>query len=70
METLLLRVVLAVLGLVVSARTRFDAVVLGRPVSVPVLGVVALVVVLALAAAVLWLVRSIARDGLRPRVAR
>jgi hypothetical protein len=44
----------------------------GQPVSVPVLGLVVLAVVLALAALVLWLLRSAVRDGgfwwLRPRV--
>jgi hypothetical protein len=43
-----------------------------QPVSVPVLGLVVLAVVLALAALVLWLLRSAVRDGgfwwLRPRV--
>ncbi len=64
--------VLAFTGLVVSAQARLSAVVLGRAVSVPVLGIVALAVVLLLAAAVLWLLRSAVRDGgfwrLRPRV--
>jgi hypothetical protein len=62
--------ILAFLGLVVSAQTRLTATVLGSPVSVPVLGLVALAVVLALAAVVLFLLRSILRDGglrLRPR---
>ncbi len=64
--------VLAFTGLVVSAQARLSAVVLGRAVSVPVLGIVALAVVLLLAAAVLWLLRSAVRDGgfwrLRPGV--
>jgi len=45
-------------------------VVLGQPVSVPVLWLVAAAVVLILAALVLYLLRSILRDGgllLRPR---
>ena len=58
---------LALLGLVVSARTRLDAVILGRPVSVPWLGIVAVVLVLALAALVLHLARLLARDGPRLR---
>jgi hypothetical protein len=65
------QIVIAFLGLLVSARTRIAAVILGQPVSVPVLGVVALAVVLVLAAVVLYLLRSIARDGglrLRPRM--
>ena len=63
--------VLAFLGLLVSAQARLNATVLGSPVSIPVLGIVALAVVLVLAVAVLWLLRSVARDGwpgLRPRV--
>jgi len=56
-----------IVALVVSARTRLDAVILGRPVSVPWLGIVALVLVLALAALVLHLARLLARDGLRLR---
>ena len=67
METLAIRAVLAVVALVVSARTRLDAVILGRPVSVPWLGIVAVVLVLALAALVLHLARLLARDGLRLR---
>ncbi len=64
--------VLAFTGLVVSAQARLSAVILGQPVSVPVLGLVALAVVLALAALVLRLIRSAVRDGgfswlLRPR---
>ncbi len=66
-----LLLVLAFAGLLVSARVRLNAVILGQPVSVPVLGIVALAVVLLLAAAVLWLIRSVIRDGgfwwLRPR---
>ena len=46
-----------------SAQARLNAVILGQPVSVPVLGLVALAVVLALATAVLWLLRSAFRDG-------
>jgi len=67
-----LLLVLAFAGLVVSARARISAVILGQPVSVPVLGLVALALVLALAALVLWLIRAAVRDGgflrLRPRV--
>ena len=66
-----LLLVLAFAGLLASAQARVNAVVLGQPVSVPVLGIVALAVVLALAVAVLWLLRSAIRDGgfwwLRPR---
>jgi len=63
-------IVIAFLGLLVSARTRVTVPLLG---ATPVLGLIALAVVLALAAAVLWLLRSMARDGwpgLRPRTVR
>jgi hypothetical protein len=63
----LAQVVIALLGLIVSAQTRVT--VLGH--SVPVLWLVALSITLALAAAVLVLLRSMARDGwlwFRPRV--
>ena len=67
-----LLLVLAFASLLASAQARLNAVILGQPVSVPVLGIVALAVVLLLAAAVLYLLRSIARDlgflRLRPRV--
>jgi hypothetical protein len=61
--------VLAFAGLFVSAQARLTATVLGAPVSVPVLGLVALAVVLALLALVLHLARMMLRDGLRLRPA-
>ena len=60
-----LTLVLAFVALVTSAWTRINAVVLGRPVSVPVIGVIALVVVLTLTVAVLLLLRSVMRAGFR-----
>lgn len=60
-----LTLALAFLGLIASTWTRINAVVLGRPVSVPVIGVVVLALLLVLAAAVLWLVRSLLREGFR-----
>ena len=72
METLVIRTVLAIVGLIVSARTRLDAVILGRPLSVPWLGIVAAVVILGLVALILHIVRVLVEDGalrLRPRVA-
>jgi hypothetical protein len=63
METLLLRIALAFLGLTVSARTRVALPVLGPT---PVLGIVALAVVLALAVALAALLRSVVRDWPRP----
>jgi hypothetical protein len=58
---------LALLGLIVSARVRLNAVVLGQPVSVPVLWLVFAAVVLLLAIVVLVLLRLLIRDGLRLR---
>ena len=66
-----LLLVLAFVSLLASAQAKLNAVILGQPVSVPVLGIIALAVVLLLAVAVLYLLRSIARDlglRLRPRV--
>ena len=61
--------VLIVIGVIVSAVTKLHAVVLGRPVTVPALWLVALAVVLALAIMLLWLIRVMVRDGLRLRPA-
>ncbi len=62
---------LALLGLIVSARTRLTMTMHGAAVSVPVLWLVAAALVLAIAAVVLWLLRAAARDGgfwrLRPK---
>ena len=57
----------ALAGLIVSARTRVNATVLGQPVSMPVLWLVFATVVLLLAALVLVLLRLLIRDGLRLR---
>jgi len=54
---------LIVLGLIVSAKTRLNAVILGQPVSIPALWLLAAALVLALLALVLWLIRSTIRDG-------
>jgi hypothetical protein len=60
---------LALLGLFVSARIRLSAVIFGQPVSVPLLGLVGAVMVLALLAVVLWLVWQVIREGgLRLRI--
>ena len=59
--------VLAVIGLAVSARTRLTGSVLGQQLSIPVLWLIAAAVVLALAVVVLALARVVLRDaGLRP----
>lgn len=60
-------ILLAFAGLFVSARVRLAAVIFGQPVSVPLLGLVAVVLVLVLAVLVLWLLRLLLRDGLRLR---
>jgi len=57
--------VLVVLGVIASAFTKLNAVILGRPVSVPLLMLVAAALLLALAVVLLAIVRAILRDGLR-----
>ena len=56
---------LIVVSLIVSAHARLNAVVLGQPVSVSALGLIALAVILVLAIALLWIARTLVRDGLR-----
>ena len=56
---------LAMLG--ISAHTRINAVLLGQPVSIPVLGLIFIVALLLAAAAVLVVLRLLIRDGLRLR---
>ena len=68
METILTWLAVSLAGLLVSAHVTVNLPVLGP---VPVLGLVALAFVLAGAAALLWVVRLIVRDGglrLRPRM--
>ena len=57
--------VLVVLGVIASAFTKLNAVILGRPVTVPLLMLVFAVVLLALAVVLAVIVRVILRDGLR-----
>ena len=57
--------VLVVLGVIASAFTRLNGVILGRPVSVPLLMLIGAVVILALAVVLAAIVRLIIRDGLR-----
>ena len=54
--------VLAVLGLIVSARVRLSAVLFGQPVSIPYLGIIFAVLVLVLLAVVLYLIWHLARE--------
>lgn len=65
-----LSLVFILLGLVASARIRLSGVILGQPVSVPLLGIVAAIVLLAVTALVLVLLRLLLAEGLRlrPRV--
>jgi len=63
--SVIVRLAVVLLGLVVSANTKLHMVLLGQPVSVPVLWLVAAVVVLALAVLVLCLVRLILQDRSR-----
>lgn len=66
--TVPLTILLAFLGLVVSARARLNAVIFGHPVSVPWLGLIAAIIVLLLAVLVLVLLHLlVVRDGLRLR---
>ena len=67
MPNLLIRGLIALAGLIVSARTHVTAAAAGARLDIPVLGVIALAVVLVAAAAVLWLGRQLMRDGLRLR---
>jgi len=64
-------IVAAVLGLFWSAQARVTGTVLGQAFSIPVLGIVAVVVTLVLLATILFAVRALVRDGLRlrPRMA-
>lgn len=48
--------------IIVSAFTRLNAVVLGRPVSIPYIGIAAAIVVLALAVLLALLVRAVIAD--------
>lgn len=57
--------ILLVIGLFISAHARLNAVIFGAPVSVSVLGLIALSVVLALVALALLIVRTLVRDARR-----
>lgn len=56
---------LIVIGVIASAFTRLNAVILGRPVTVPLLMLIFAAVLLALAVTLLAVIRLIIRDGLR-----
>lgn len=60
METLLTWLAVTFAGLIVSAHTRVNLPVLGPT---PVLGLIVLAVIVGGIAVVLWLLRSISRDG-------
>jgi hypothetical protein len=57
--------VLVVISLIASGCTKLNAVILGRPVSVPLLLLVAVAMLLVLLGAVLLLLRSVLRAGFR-----
>ena len=59
--------VLVVLGVIVSGCTKLNAVILGKPVSISPLLLIAIAVILALAIGLLWVLRDILRDGWRMR---
>ena len=56
---------LVVAAVIASAFTRLNAVILGRPVTIPLLMLVFAVLILALAVVLAAIVRLILRDGLR-----
>ena len=53
---------LIVAGLIVSARTRLNAVIFGQPVSIPWIGLIFAALILALVVLALCVARSILRD--------
>jgi hypothetical protein len=55
-------IALALVAVITSAQARINAVVLGQPVSMPVIGLAAAAVVLTLTVAVLVLLRTLVRD--------
>jgi hypothetical protein len=57
--------VAVVVLVIVSGYTKLNAVILGRPVQVSPLLLVAAVVILALVVAALWILRTLIREGLR-----
>ena len=61
--------ILIVGSVVASAFTRLNGVILGKPVSVSPLLLIAIAVILALAIGLLWMLRLLIRDGLRLRPA-
>ena len=54
---------LMVAGLIVSARTRLNAVIFGQPVSIPWIGLIFAALVLALVVMILCLIRALLREG-------
>jgi hypothetical protein len=57
---------LILVGLIIAARTRLNAILFGQPVSIPWLGIAAAVILLILAASLLYLVHLIVQDRPRP----
>ena len=58
---------LIVASVIASACTKLNAVILGKPVSISPLLLIATAVILALAITLLWVLRTLIRDGLRLR---
>ena len=58
---------LVVLGVIASAFTKLNAVILGRPVTIPLLMLIAAALFLALAVVLAAIIRVILRDRPRPR---
>jgi hypothetical protein len=56
---------LAVIGLIVSAKTRLTMVLLGQPVSIPYLGILFAVIILILVVLILHLIRVMTREGFK-----
>ena len=62
--------VLGIAGLWISAVTRINGVILGQHFSIPVMGLIGLIVLAVAIGGVLYFLRSMARDGwpwIRPR---
>jgi hypothetical protein len=63
-----LSILLAVIGLIVSAKTRLNLVLFGQPVSIPWLGLIFAVLILVLVAVILHLIRVLREEFRRQPV--
>ena len=64
--SLIVRAVALLVALIVSAHARLHAVLLGQPVNIPWLGVVAVLMILGLAVLLLWLAHLILQERPQP----